>query len=165
MGHLDRIQVKTAAVEIDGDLKMGTRADSIGPFWSRGPRGMQPFRHGTGDAMFERGHLIRHVPGKQLGRLDHRRQAAVGRPMIQRCPTRLAQPGLRELPRSRHDSFNAHARPVFRVSRLIWFNRHAPLRAYSPRYPATGIWLRGRWHRLGRAMPCVPACGLDQLHD
>ena len=49
MGHLDRIQVKTAAMEIDGDLKMGTSGGSIGPFWSRAHRGMQPFRHGTGE--------------------------------------------------------------------------------------------------------------------
>lgn len=86
MGLLNRIQVQNAAVEIDGDLTMVTISESIGTFLYRGNLGIPPFRHGIGDAMREVGQHIRPVPGNQLGRLDHGRQAAVGRPVIPALP-------------------------------------------------------------------------------
>ncbi len=59
MGHVNRIQGKTAAVKIDGAFEMVTISKLTRSFLDRGNLGIQSFRYGIGDAMLEIGqHII-----------------------------------------------------------------------------------------------------------
>lgn len=76
-------------MEIDGDLEVVTVTKPAGTFLNGGDLGIQPPRHGVGDAMLEIGQHIRQVSGNQLGHIDHGRQTAVRGPEIPALPEAL----------------------------------------------------------------------------